>query len=152
MDRTLSVDEIYAELMDFKEKQKEKVGDYEVSVGKNLADIAIIQFQTPFRKDSVYKNKKIIKSGTEIGSMCDVCSQRLFCLVDDSWSGRNGKCYSNNELRDDVNKKVKELHQLTYPKEQVVAMLLELNFTLIASDEKLGYIFLTKKNALAYVY
>jgi hypothetical protein len=72
--------------------------------------------------------------------------------VDDSWAARNGKCYSNNELRDDVNKKVKELHQLNYPKEQVVVMLLELDFTLIASDEKLGYTFLTKKNAMAYVY
>lgn len=125
-------------------------GDFIVKLGKGPQGGVIINFKSIFSSSGSYKDRNVVKNNEVVGTICDVCSHKLPCLLLEGYNADKGMCFENPLMRLGINKEVAETYKLNYPRHEIEEFLAANGFTTLKKTEQ-GFSIYAHKNALAYI-
>lgn len=104
------------------EKYRNQFGHYDVTIrpmNKRSVIIDFFSFEDAHNnEDTVVKGRAIPNVGKIQLSVCDICEQRLACLVYDEYA-IDGKCAEDSQVRKGITSQVLKEYNLSYPSERI---------------------------------
>lgn len=145
-----TTDQLMFEFQQMIDSKENGFGDFIVKIGKSPQGSIILYFKTIFSSSGSYKDKKVLKNNKVAGTICDVCSHKLPCLLLEGYNAEKGKCFENPLMRKGIVKEVEAAYQLNHPRKEVEEFLAANGFTEVSrTDQDLSIH--GRENALAYI-